>query len=170
MDVRFPLDLMCSLCMVFMGSQDSCQDSQVASYPQHSLKPSNNTICEPKSPSRKSSPGFIWLSLLSPLLRCSQITGVGPVLSDVFTNQLENVPLEYSEDCLYLNIYSPADLTSKGKLPVSSQWTSVPWGFSILDFPVQFRGVRDADSTEPGLWLSLPREHLFLYFSFPRWC
>ncbi|XP_038169082.1 liver carboxylesterase 1-like [Arvicola amphibius] len=49
---------------------------------------------------------------------CSQITGAGPVLSDVFTNQLEDFPLEYSEDCLYLNIYSPADLTSKGKLPV----------------------------------------------------
>ncbi|GAB1293467.1 Carboxylic ester hydrolase [Apodemus speciosus] len=49
---------------------------------------------------------------------CSQITGVGPVLSDVFTNQLENVPLEYSEDCLYLNIYSPTDLTSRDRLPV----------------------------------------------------
>nr|XP_038953902.1 carboxylesterase 1-like isoform X1 [Rattus norvegicus] len=49
---------------------------------------------------------------------CSQITGVGPVLSEVFTNQLENVPLEYSEDCLYLNIYSPTDLTSKDRLPV----------------------------------------------------
>ncbi|XP_016835184.2 liver carboxylesterase 1-like isoform X1 [Cricetulus griseus] len=49
---------------------------------------------------------------------CSQITGVGPVLSDVFTNQLEGVPLEYSEDCLYLNIYSPTDLTTKAKLPV----------------------------------------------------
>ncbi|XP_076771735.1 liver carboxylesterase 1-like isoform X2 [Arvicanthis niloticus] len=49
---------------------------------------------------------------------CSQITGVGPVLSDVFTNQLENVSLEYSEDCLYLNIYSPTDLTSKDRLPV----------------------------------------------------
>ncbi|XP_052022407.1 liver carboxylesterase 1-like [Apodemus sylvaticus] len=49
---------------------------------------------------------------------CSQITGVGPVLSDVFTNQLENVTLEYSEDCLYLNIYSPTDLTSTDRLPV----------------------------------------------------
>ncbi|XP_055477082.1 liver carboxylesterase 1-like isoform X2 [Psammomys obesus] len=49
---------------------------------------------------------------------CSQITGVGPVLSDVFTNQLENVLLEYSEDCLYLNIYSPTDLTSNDRLPV----------------------------------------------------
>lgn len=67
---------------------------------------------------------FVYLNLrvlLSPLPRCSQITGVGPVLSDVFTNQLENVPLEYSEDCLYLNIYSPTDLTSKDRLPVSTQ-------------------------------------------------
>lgn len=67
---------------------------------------------------------FIGLNLrvlLSPRPRCSQITGVGPVLSEVFTNQLENVPLEYSEDCLYLNIYSPTDLTSKDRLPVSTQ-------------------------------------------------
>ncbi|EHB12195.1 Carboxylesterase 3 [Heterocephalus glaber] len=49
---------------------------------------------------------------------CSQLTGTGPVLSEIFTNRLENFPLEYSEDCLYLNIYSPADLTNKSQLPV----------------------------------------------------
>uniref|UniRef100_A0A8D2E0Q9 Carboxylic ester hydrolase n=1 Tax=Sciurus vulgaris TaxID=55149 RepID=A0A8D2E0Q9_SCIVU len=49
---------------------------------------------------------------------CSQITGAGPVLSQVFTNRLEGIPLEYSEDCLYLNIYSPVDLMTKSRLPV----------------------------------------------------
>ncbi|XP_012371422.1 liver carboxylesterase 1-like [Octodon degus] len=49
---------------------------------------------------------------------CSQLTGEGPVLSEVFTNRLENIPLEYSEDCLYLNIYSPADLKNRSWLPV----------------------------------------------------
>ncbi|XP_005388382.1 PREDICTED: liver carboxylesterase 1-like isoform X2 [Chinchilla lanigera] len=49
---------------------------------------------------------------------CSQLTGAGPVLSEIFTNRLENIPLEYSEDCLYLNIYSPADLMNKIRLPV----------------------------------------------------
>ncbi|KAM5262696.1 liver carboxylesterase 1-like [Ctenodactylus gundi] len=49
---------------------------------------------------------------------CSQLTGAGPVLSEVFTNRLENVSLKYSEDCLYLNIYSPAELTNNSQLPV----------------------------------------------------
>lgn len=128
--------------MVSVGFQDSCQDSQIASHPRHCLKSgNNNSICEFKLPSRKPSLGFVCLNLkaLSPHLRCSQITGVGPVLSAVSANQLEDVPLEYSEDCLYLNIYSPADLTSKGKLPVSTPWKSAPWGFSIPDFLRQFR-------------------------------
>nr|XP_044998629.1 liver carboxylesterase 1 [Jaculus jaculus] len=49
---------------------------------------------------------------------CSQITGDGPVLSEVFMNQLENTSLEYSEDCLYLNIYSPSAPMNKSELPV----------------------------------------------------
>lgn len=143
------MDLLCDcnecpcFCMVFVGFQDSCQDSQIASHPCHCLKSGdNNSICEFKPPSRKPSLDFVCLNLkaLSPLLRCSQITGVGPVLSDVFANQLEDVALEYSEDCLYLNIYSPADLTNKGKLPVSTPWKSAPRGFSIPDFLRQFRG------------------------------
>ncbi|GAB1293469.1 Carboxylesterase 1C [Apodemus speciosus] len=42
---------------------------------------------------------------------CSQEAVAGQHLSDTFNTKKESVPLEFSEDCLYLNIYSPADLT-----------------------------------------------------------
>lgn len=42
----------------------------------------------------------------------------GQVLSELFTNRREDIPLKFSEDCLYLNIYTPADLTKKSRLPV----------------------------------------------------
>uniref|UniRef100_A0A8C8W7H8 Carboxylic ester hydrolase n=1 Tax=Peromyscus maniculatus bairdii TaxID=230844 RepID=A0A8C8W7H8_PERMB len=40
------------------------------------------------------------------------------MLSDLFTNRKESIPLTFSEDCLYLNIYTPADLTKSSRLPV----------------------------------------------------
>ncbi|XP_053458032.1 liver carboxylesterase 1-like isoform X2 [Nycticebus coucang] len=49
---------------------------------------------------------------------CSQDAVAGQVLSELFTNRKENIPLKFSEDCLYLNIYTPADLTKKSRLPV----------------------------------------------------
>lgn len=49
---------------------------------------------------------------------CSQDAVGGQVLSELFTNRKENIPLKFSEDCLYLNIYTPADLTKKSRLPV----------------------------------------------------
>ncbi|XP_033074327.1 putative inactive carboxylesterase 4 [Trachypithecus francoisi] len=49
---------------------------------------------------------------------CSQDPKRGQFLSDLFTNRKENIPLKVSEDCLYLNIYTPADLTKKNRLPV----------------------------------------------------
>ncbi|XP_053458010.1 liver carboxylesterase 1-like isoform X2 [Nycticebus coucang] len=49
---------------------------------------------------------------------CSQDAEAGQVLSELFTNRKENIPLKFSEDCLYLNIYTPADLTKKSRLPV----------------------------------------------------
>ncbi|XP_016047864.1 liver carboxylesterase 1 [Erinaceus europaeus] len=49
---------------------------------------------------------------------CSQDAVGGQVLSELFTNSKENIPLKFSEDCLYLNIYTPADLTKKSRLPV----------------------------------------------------
>ncbi|XP_048648120.1 liver carboxylesterase 1-like isoform X2 [Marmota marmota marmota] len=49
---------------------------------------------------------------------CSQDVEMGQVLSELFTNRKENIPLQFSEDCLYLNIYTPADLTRRSSLPV----------------------------------------------------
>ncbi|XP_007946153.1 liver carboxylesterase 1 [Orycteropus afer afer] len=49
---------------------------------------------------------------------CSQDAVAGQVLSELFATSKESVPLKFSEDCLYLNIYTPADLTKKSRLPV----------------------------------------------------
>uniref|UniRef100_A0A8D2JSY9 Carboxylic ester hydrolase n=1 Tax=Sciurus vulgaris TaxID=55149 RepID=A0A8D2JSY9_SCIVU len=49
---------------------------------------------------------------------CSQDAVAGQRVSDLLTNRKENVPLKFSEDCLYLNIYTPADLTKRSRLPV----------------------------------------------------
>ncbi|XP_054389910.1 liver carboxylesterase 1-like isoform X3 [Pongo abelii] len=49
---------------------------------------------------------------------CTQDPKAGQFLSELLTNRKENVPLKISEDCLYLNIYTPADLTKKNRLPV----------------------------------------------------
>lgn len=49
---------------------------------------------------------------------CSQDAVTGQVLSEMITNRKENIPLKFSEDCLYLNIYTPADLSKKTRLPV----------------------------------------------------
>ncbi|XP_012512873.1 PREDICTED: carboxylesterase 1E-like, partial [Propithecus coquereli] len=48
---------------------------------------------------------------------CPQDPVAGQVLSDLFTNRKENIAVTFSEDCLYLNIYTPADLTKKSRLP-----------------------------------------------------
>lgn len=49
---------------------------------------------------------------------CSQDAVANQVISELFTNTKENIPLKISEDCLYLNIYTPADLTKQSRLPV----------------------------------------------------
>lgn len=49
---------------------------------------------------------------------CSQNPVTAQVLSELFTLTKEGTPLRFSEDCLYLNIYTPADLTKKSRLPV----------------------------------------------------
>lgn len=40
------------------------------------------------------------------------------VLSELFASTAESVPLTFSEDCLYLNVYTPADLMKTSRLPV----------------------------------------------------
>ncbi|XP_036044070.1 carboxylesterase 1F-like isoform X2 [Onychomys torridus] len=49
---------------------------------------------------------------------CSQDAVRGQRVSDLLTNRKEKIPLQFSEDCLYLNIYTPADLTRSSRLPV----------------------------------------------------
>uniref|UniRef100_A0A8C3WFS5 Carboxylic ester hydrolase n=1 Tax=Catagonus wagneri TaxID=51154 RepID=A0A8C3WFS5_9CETA len=49
---------------------------------------------------------------------CSQDPVTIQMILDIFTNKKESVTVEQSEDCLYLNIYTPADLTKRSKLPV----------------------------------------------------
>ncbi|XP_014385619.1 PREDICTED: liver carboxylesterase 1 [Myotis brandtii] len=49
---------------------------------------------------------------------CSQDAMSAQVLSELFSFRKENIPLKFSEDCLYLNIYTPADLSRKSRLPV----------------------------------------------------
>ncbi|XP_021075630.2 carboxylesterase 1E isoform X1 [Mus pahari] len=49
---------------------------------------------------------------------CSQDPVTGQIVNDLLTNRKENIALQFSEDCLYLNIYTPADLTKSDRLPV----------------------------------------------------
>ncbi|XP_016076494.1 PREDICTED: liver carboxylesterase 1 isoform X2 [Miniopterus natalensis] len=49
---------------------------------------------------------------------CSQNPVTAQVLSELFSLTKEGTPFRFSEDCLYLNIYTPADLTKKSRLPV----------------------------------------------------
>uniref|UniRef100_A0A452G5L0 Carboxylic ester hydrolase n=1 Tax=Capra hircus TaxID=9925 RepID=A0A452G5L0_CAPHI len=49
---------------------------------------------------------------------CSQNAMFGEMASDLLSNGMESVKPKFSEDCLYLNIYTPADLTKRSRLPV----------------------------------------------------
>ncbi|XP_041505649.1 carboxylesterase 1E-like isoform X2 [Microtus oregoni] len=51
---------------------------------------------------------------------CSQDAVRGKIVNDLLTNRKEKIDLEFSEDCLYLNIYTPANLMKKkrDRLPV----------------------------------------------------
>ncbi|NXS08381.1 SASB hydrolase, partial [Neodrepanis coruscans] len=48
---------------------------------------------------------------------CPQDSVQGQYFSDFITNRKEKVPLQMSEDCLYLNVYTPVS-TGEQKLPV----------------------------------------------------
>nr|XP_020138152.1 liver carboxylesterase 1-like [Microcebus murinus] len=49
---------------------------------------------------------------------CLQDPVEGQMLSNLLTNRKENITVKLSEDCLYLNIYTPADLRKNSRLPV----------------------------------------------------
>ncbi|NP_659179.1 carboxylesterase 1F precursor [Mus musculus] len=49
---------------------------------------------------------------------CSQDAARGQAVNDLITNRKEKIHLEFSEDCLYLNIYTPADFSKNSRLPV----------------------------------------------------
>lgn len=53
------------------------------------------------------------------LPRCYQNPEAALRLAELFTNRRKIIPHKFSEDCLYLNIYTPADLTQNSRLPVS---------------------------------------------------
>ncbi|NXS61696.1 SASB hydrolase, partial [Brachypteracias leptosomus] len=49
---------------------------------------------------------------------CLQDKVQGQLLSDGITNRKEKIILQTSEDCLYLNVYTPISQEKEGKLPV----------------------------------------------------
>ncbi|XP_027766306.1 fatty acyl-CoA hydrolase precursor, medium chain-like isoform X2 [Empidonax traillii] len=49
---------------------------------------------------------------------CVQDPVQGQYFSDLITNRKEKVPLQVSEDCLYLNVYTPVPAGEQHKLPV----------------------------------------------------
>ncbi|XP_051661775.1 fatty acyl-CoA hydrolase precursor, medium chain-like [Manacus candei] len=49
---------------------------------------------------------------------CVQDPILGQYFSDMITNRKEKVPLQVSEDCLYLNVYTPVSAGEQQKLPV----------------------------------------------------
>ncbi|KAL6085216.1 hypothetical protein STEG23_035467 [Scotinomys teguina] len=51
---------------------------------------------------------------------CSQDAVKGQSANDLLTNRKEKIHLQFSEDCQYLNSYTPADLTRSSRLPVLS--------------------------------------------------
>lgn len=103
-----------------------------------------------------------------PLPRCSQDAVGGQVLSELFTNRKDNIPLKFSEDCLYLNIYTPADLTKNSRLPVSRRFQSsgvdckrgkAAWVGAVLGTP----GLPNPPQPD----LVTTRNASFPYLSFP---
>ncbi|XP_034378288.1 liver carboxylesterase 1 isoform X1 [Arvicanthis niloticus] len=49
---------------------------------------------------------------------CYQNPEAAQTIAELFTNRKKIIPHKFSEDCLYLNIYTPADLTKNSRLPV----------------------------------------------------
>lgn len=72
--------------------------------------------------------------------RCFQDAVKGQRVNDLLTNRKEKIHLQFSEDCLYLNIYTPADLTRSSRLPVSMGTACLVLCYSIQVFSVTGRG------------------------------
>lgn len=50
---------------------------------------------------------------------------VGQRLNDLITNNKEKIRFQFSEDCLYLNVYTPVDLMkNSNRVPVSEGLTN----------------------------------------------
>lgn len=62
------------------------------------------------------------------------------MLSELFTNRKESIPLKFSEDCLYLNIYTPTDLRKNIRLPVSARTIVPDFQCERVDLPGIRRG------------------------------
>uniref|UniRef100_A0A8C9QUV1 Carboxylic ester hydrolase n=1 Tax=Spermophilus dauricus TaxID=99837 RepID=A0A8C9QUV1_SPEDA len=85
---------------------------------------------------------------------CSQDALRGQKVSELLTNRKENIPLQFSEDCLYLNIYTPADVTRRSSLPVSAGPTGQDLGVSntvSLSHPTLLP-YSTGDEHSPGNW------------------
>uniref|UniRef100_A0A8C0X1C2 Carboxylic ester hydrolase n=1 Tax=Castor canadensis TaxID=51338 RepID=A0A8C0X1C2_CASCN len=72
---------------------------------------------------------------------CSQDTVAGQMVNDLLTNRKEKIALTFSEDCLYLNIYTPADLMKNSRLPTGDEHSRGNWGH--LDQVAALRWVQD---------------------------
>lgn len=70
------------------------------------------------APPQPAEPWSFVKNTTSYLPMCSQDPVAGQIVNDLLTNRKENISLQFSEDCLYLNIYTPADLTKRDRLPV----------------------------------------------------
>lgn len=62
---------------------------------------------------------FVCSFSLSVSLRCIQDKDIIVQVSDIMS--IEYTPTELSEDCLYLNVYTPSAAVKGDKLPVSQQ-------------------------------------------------
>lgn len=90
-------------------------------------------------------PIWVWWNLGCSLSshRCFQDPVTGQIVNDLLTNRKEKIPLQFSEDCLYLNIYTPADLTKSDRLPVSC-WSVLTFWVLASGSPVQLGELKIA--------------------------
>ncbi|XP_031196723.1 liver carboxylesterase 1 [Mastomys coucha] len=69
---------------------------------------------------------------------CYQNPEAAQRIAELFTNRKTITPHKFSEDCLYLNIYTPADLTKNSRLPVMV-W--IHGGGLVIDGASTYDGV-----------------------------